>query len=115
MKLPSIPNVGNEGKDKIDGALHDLANALSSVRSYGEVLHMQAEAGKPVKPATVENLLGELDRAHDILRTLRRETFRPGDVLRCLDCGHEFVHRKATGRKATCRRCEGENLDKWTK
>lgn len=102
-----------EPKDRLDEDLHDIANALSAARSYSDVLLLRARAQTPADPAIVESLIRELERLSGILKDLRRETYQKGDVLKCLACGYTWVHRKAFGKRAICRRCNGSDVERW--
>ena len=100
----------------MEGALHDMTNALAAARSYGELLLLRAQTSSKEDPVPLLNsLLGELQRVSDIARTVRGgviETFQPGDVLQCGDCGYTFVHRKV-GKLGSCRRCKSYQVARW--
>lgn len=105
------------GGTKAESSLHDLTNALAAARSYGEIAQLRLRNGRPEEvPKVIESLLKELDRIGDIARTVRGgviEQYQPGDVLACIDCGYTFVHRKAGGKSAHCRRCSGKQIQHW--
>ena len=102
-----------EQRDPVESALHDLANVLASARSYAEIVLLRTRAGGSKDPALAESLLRELERATDLLRSVRRETYRAGDVLACTSCGYTFVFRKTSGTRASCRRCNGTEVTRW--
>jgi predicted Zn-ribbon and HTH transcriptional regulator len=127
-----IPNYAADldAKDTLEADLHDLTNALAAARSFAEVVKYRLSMGqtappaapaspgaptapRPMTPDAVEPLLEELDRMNDILQSLRRRTYRAGDVLECTKCGYSFVFRKATGKRATCLRCHSTEVDRW--
>lgn len=116
MKPPGAN--GNGHGPGMEGALHDVTNAVAAARSYGELLMMRAE-NKTLSPDAaplIESLLKELERLGDIVRTVRSgviETYQPGDVLACGDCGYTFVHRKAAGKMGSCRRCKSYQVARW--
>lgn len=106
--------VGNAG---MEGALHDVTNAVAAARSYGELLllRQKTKAGED-STALVESLLRELERAGQIIRQVRSgviEAYQPGDVLACGECGYTFVHRKAAGKMGSCRRCKSYQVARW--
>lgn len=100
-----------EPKDPVESALHDLANVLAASRSFAEVLHLRSKGGRDGPLA--ESLLRELDRAGEIVRSVRRQTYRAGDVLCCASCNYTFVYRRASGTRAVCRRCGGSEIAHW--
>lgn len=102
-----------QSKDSLESDLHDLTNALAAARSFGEVLHFRLGQSGGGSAALVEPLLEELDRMNSILQDVRRRMFRPGDVLSCRKCGYEFVFRRATGKRANCPRCKGDDIERW--
>lgn len=126
MKIPNYA-ADLDAKDTLEADLHDLTNALAAARSFAEVvkyrLQMQAAAPpaaattgtqpRPLTPESVEPLLSELDRMNGILQSLRRRTYRAGDVLECAKCGYSFVFRKATGKRASCLRCHSTEVERW--
>lgn len=101
----------------LEGALHDVTNAVAAARSYGELLLLRTQTGsKEDSTQLLESLLKELERVGDIVRTVRGgviETYQPGDVLACGDCGYTFVHRKAAGKMGSCRRCKSYQVARW--
>lgn len=107
---PPTPGPGMEG------ALHDLTNALAAARSFGELLLIRSQSGSKEDPVPlITSLLGELERVGEIARQVRSgniETFHPGDVLCCNDCGYTFVHRKV-GKLGSCRRCKSYQVGRW--
>lgn len=113
MKLPP----GTNGGVKIEGSLHDLTNALAAARSYGEIAMLRIRNGKADEaPQVLQSLLKELDRIGELARSVRGgviEEYQPGDVLACVDCGYTFVHRKASGKAAHCRRCSSKQIAHW--
>lgn len=101
----------------LESALHDATNGIAAARSFGELLLLREKSGK-TEDATglVESLLKELERAGQILRNVRSgviESYQPGDVLACKDCGYTFVHRKAAGKMGSCRRCKSYDVTRW--
>ena len=102
-----------EAKDPVETALHDLTNVLAASRSYAEVLALRSKADGGRDTPLAESLLRELDRAGDIVRNVRRQTYRAGDVLSCSSCGYTFVYRRASGTKAICRRCGASEVTHW--
>lgn len=100
----------------MEGALHDLTNALAAARSYGELLLLRAETNVRVDDVPVlQALLKELERVGDIARSVRGgvvESYQPGDVLSCNECGYTFVHRKV-GKMGSCRRCKSYEVSRW--
>ncbi|HEX2022498.1 MAG TPA: hypothetical protein VHH36_07280 [Candidatus Thermoplasmatota archaeon] len=100
----------------MEGALHDLTNALAAARSYGELLLIRAQTGVKEDPVPLlQSLLKELERVGDIARSVRGgviEEYQPGDVLACNDCGYTFVHRKV-GKLGSCRRCKSYQVARW--
>lgn len=123
MKIPNYA-ADLDAKDTLEADLHDLTNALAAARSFAEVVKYRATASngaaapeapkpRPVTPESVEPLLAELDRMNDILQSLRRRTYRAGDVLECTKCGYSFVFRKAAGKRATCNRCHSTEVERW--
>lgn len=104
---------GLKPEDRLQGSLHDLTNALASARSYVEVILLHAKSGTPPDAALAESLLQELDRASEMVRTVRLGTYQPGDVLACTRCGYTFVFRKASSTSAVCRRCKSTAVDRW--
>ena len=104
---------GLEPKEQFDADLHDIQNALSAARSYADVLQLRARSSAPADPALVEALTRELDRVNELIRNVRRETYQKGDVLRCAQCGYNWVHRKALGKRAQCRRCNSPDVERW--
>ena len=107
----------------MEGALHDVTNAVAAARSYGEILLLRAKSGNITNAQTLEDstallesMLRELERVGDIVRTVRGgviEAYQPGDVLACADCGYTFVHRKAAGKLGSCRRCKSYQVTRW--
>lgn len=115
MKPASSTNTVGPG---LEGALHDVTNAVAAARSYGELLLLRAKTGDKSADSSqlLESLLKELERVGDIVRTVRSgviETYQPGDVLACGDCGYTFVHRKAAGKMGSCRRCKSYQVARW--
>jgi hypothetical protein len=102
-----------EPRDRLEAALHDITNALSAARSLGDVALLRSKAKIPIEPSLLESILAEIDRANTIVRRVRHETFRSGDVLTCLECGHTFVCRTPRMETATCRRCKSANVERW--
>lgn len=113
MKQNGIEGLG----PGLEAALHDVTNAVAAARSYGELLLLrQQQNGASDSTALVESLLKELERVGQIVRTVRSgviETYQPGDVLACGDCGYQFVHRKAAGKMSSCRRCKSYQVARW--
>jgi len=101
-------------KDPYEADLHNLTNALAAARSFVDVLVIKSKTQTPVTPSLLEGLMAEIDRANGIIKKIRSETFRPGDVLACSDCGHRFVNRRSSGKRVNCRRCRSANVDRWT-
>lgn len=101
----------------LESALHDATNGIAAARSFGELLLLREKSGKTENSAgLIEALLKELERAGDILRTVRSgviETYQPGDVLQCKSCGYTYVHRKAVGKLGNCRRCKSYEVARW--
>lgn len=121
MKIPNYA-ADLDAKDTLEADLHDLTNALAAARSFAEVVKYRvsgqpaapgAPGPRPLTPDAVEPLLQELDRMNEILQSLRRRTYRAGDVLECAKCGYSFVFRKATGKRATCQRCHSTEVERW--
>lgn len=112
-RLPRAPPAvrgAAEGTTALDGELHDLANSLASARTYAEVARRRASGGDPT---VLDALVGDLERAAELLRRVRRRVFRSGDTLECRGCGSVFVYRGATGAAATCRRCRSNDVERW--
>lgn len=105
------PNLKPE--DRLQAALHNLTNALAAARSFGEVVALQAKSGTTPNQAVVDSLLQEIDRASEMVRNVRLDTYQPGDVLACTRCGYTFVFRKTSATSATCRRCKGNEVERW--
>lgn len=102
-----------EPKDPLEANLHDLTNALAAAQSYAELLSMKVKAGIVNEAPIVDAILRELERMDNIVKNVRRETYRAGDILACQSCGYTFVFRKASGKRATCRRCKGTEVARW--
>ena len=116
--LPPAPkSPGSNLAPGMEGALHDVTNAIAAARSYGELLLLRAQQGSIDNPTPMlEALLKELERVGDIVRTVRGgliDAYQPGDVLVCNDCGYTFVHRKAAGKLGSCRRCKSYQVARW--
>ena len=100
----------------LESALHDATNGIAAARSYGEILLLREKNKAEGNSPLIESLLKELERAGEILRNVRSgviETYQPGDVLMCKTCGYSFVHRKAAGKMASCRRCKSYEVTRW--
>lgn len=115
MMPPSAKSPNGTGPG-MEGALHDMTNALAAARSYGELLLIRAQTGVTEDPTPLlQSLLKELERVGDIARRVRGgvvESYQPGDVLECADCGYTFVHRKV-GKMGSCRRCKSLQVERW--
>lgn len=100
----------------MENALHDMTNALAAARSYGELLLIRSQTGiNEDSTPLLQALLKELERVGDIARTVRGgvvESYQPGDVLTCQECGYTFVHRKV-GKMGSCRRCKSLDVARW--
>lgn len=103
-----LPRASADGSSPLDSDLHDLANSLSSARTYAEVAKRR---GGDV--TVLDALVADLERASELLRRVRRRVFRSGDTLECRGCGSVFVFRGATGAAAICRRCRSSNVERW--
>lgn len=101
----------------MESALHDVTNAIAAARSYTELLILRAQTGsKEDSTGMLESLLKELERVGQIVRTVRSgviDSYQPGDVLACSDCGYTFVNRKAAGKLGQCRRCKSYQVARW--
>ena len=120
--LPKTTGLSNKPAENpqmqvLESALHDATNGIAAARSFGELLLLREKGGKKEdSSALIESLLRELERAGEILRNVRSgviETYQPGDVLMCKSCGYSFVHRKAAGKMASCRRCKSYEVTRW--
>ena len=118
MKPQGANGNGNGHGPGLEGALHDVTNAVAAARSYGELLLLRSQTkglGEDSSPL-IESLLKELERLGEIVRTVRGgviDTYQPGDVLACGQCGYTFVHRKAAGKMGSCRRCKSYQVARW--
>lgn len=114
---PPSPPTPDPQMHVLESALHDATNGIAAARSFGELLLMREKSGKREgSTALIESLLKELERAGQILRTVRSgviESYHPGDVLVCKVCGYTFVHRKAAGKMGSCRRCKSYDVARW--
>lgn len=111
---PTQPGPGMEG------ALHDVTNAVAAGRSYLDIVILRVRKLPPELQAQlipeIESSVKEYERIGDIVRTVRGgliDTYQPGDVLACNDCGYTFVHRKAVGKIGSCRRCKSYQVARW--
>lgn len=112
--FPPRPTLEDPRKDRVEKTLHDLTNALTTVRSYGEILVRRAKSGTPQEILPLaETLLAELDKVIDLTKNVRRDTYQKGDVLACAACGYTFVQLRASGPAPPCRRCGGADVRKW--
>jgi len=112
VKSPSY-TANLEPKDRLESSLHDITNALSAAQSFSEVLLLRIKAGNLKDPTLVENIIRELERANDIVKKVRAETYKAGDVLQCTKCGYNFINRRASGKRPSCRRCNSTDLERW--
>ncbi|MHB8586302.1 MAG: hypothetical protein ACYDDF_10775 [Thermoplasmatota archaeon] len=107
---------GMDAARRLDQALHDLTNAVAAARAYAEVINRRAIASKSGDESITGPLVAELERTAAIARLIRYRTFddyAAGDVLSCLRCDATFVHRRATGKSAQCRRCKSFDVTRW--
>ena len=114
--LSAKPAAENPQMQVLESALHDATNGIAAARSYGEILLLREKNKTDGNSPLIESLLKELERAGEILRNVRSgviETYQPGDVLMCKTCGYSFVHRKAAGKMASCRRCKSYEVTRW--
>lgn len=115
MSQPVIPRPPAEEarKDGVERTLHDLTNALTTVRSYAELLTRRAKGSPADVGALAETLLREIDKAVALTRNVRHETYQKGDVLKCAKCGYTFVQLRVSGPAPPCRRCASPDVRKW--
>jgi DNA-directed RNA polymerase subunit RPC12/RpoP len=112
----SAPATPSHAAARLDAALHDLANALAAARAYAEVANRRNTGRSEEERQVLASLVQEIDRAGEIARLIRYRTFDDyavGDVLTCMRCGSTFVHRRAAGKAAQCRRCKSFEVTRW--